>query len=484
MAYRLAQRSFRGARCSYKSCFMSRPATPLLLIPFGLLLVSCPYLPGSKAGGKDDDLGIPGDYRSGRAPVPELVDSLGDVFKDAGLKKQMRLSQERNPDLEAAAARLEEAGFNTRSARAGLFPSLTGNAGASRGQTNSAGGGFNFGSVITERYSASLDAQWEVDVWGRIRAGVSAAEANRDAVAADYEAARQSIAAQTAQAYFDLVASTRLRDLANRRFESFQSTLDLVNRRFELGTADLGDLSLAKTDVENAKAAISERANLRDQAARRLAALTGAYPDASLGADSWPSLRRGVKAGIPSTLLMRRPDIYSAYQRILAADSSVKVAHADLFPSFGLTSSGGQQSGELKDLANTDFTVWSIAANLTAPIIDGGRRRAELGAANARAKQALATYRSTVLNSFREVENALGSELYLRRQEDATASALTAAESAEDRSLRNYESGLVDILTVLDATRRRFSAEESLINLRNLRFQNRVALALALGKAY
>ncbi len=128
----------------------------------------------------------------------------------------------------------------------------------------------------------------------------------------------------------------------------------------------------------------------------------------------------------------------------------MKVAHADLFPSFGLTASGGRQSGELKDLADSDFTVWSIAANLTAPIIDGGRRRAELGAANARAKQALATYRSTVLNAFREVENGLGSELYLKKQEEATANALSAAKSAEDRSLRNYESGLVEILTVLD----------------------------------
>lgn len=458
--------------------------TAVICLGTNLLLTSCPYLPNAKAGGRDGGLEVPGGYRSGRSPSPELVNSLSNVFSDSSLKKQIRLSQQRNPDLEAAAARLEEAGFNTRSARAGLFPSLTGNVGGSRSQSNSAGGGFSFGSVITERYNASLDAQWEVDVWGKIRAGVSAAEANRQAAAADYVAAKQSIAAQTAQAYFDLVAATGLRDLAGRRLDSFQRTLDLVNRRFELGTADLGELDLAKTDVENAKAAINERKNSRDQSARRLAALTGAYPDASLGADSWPSLRRSVDAGIPSTLLMGRPDIASAYQVILAADSNVKVAHADLFPSFSLTASGGQQSGELRSLSNSDFTVWSIAANLTAPIIDGGRRRAELGAANARAKQALANYRSTVLNAFREVENGLGSELYLKRQEVATESALSSAKSAEDRSLRNYESGLVEILTVLDATRRRFSAEESLINLRNLRFQNRVALALALGKAY
>jgi multidrug efflux system outer membrane protein len=449
-----------------------------------VLLVSCPSLPDPKAAGRNGGIAIPADYNSGRSPVPELVDSLGHVFGDAALLKQVRLSQKYNPDLDAAAARLEEAGFNTRSARSGMFPSLDLGGGATRSKTNSEGGGFNFGSVITERYSASLDAQWEVDVWGRIRAGVAAADANRDAIAADFESARQSIAAQTAQAWFDLVAATKLRDLAGERRASFQSTFDLLNRRFELGTADLGELSLARTDIENAEAEINARKNSRDQAARRLATLTGSYPDAGRSASSWPSLKRAVASGIPSTVLESRPDIFSAYMRIIAADADVKVAHSDLFPRFNLTSSGGQQSSALRDLANSDFTVWSVAANLGAPVIDGGRRRAELGAANARAKQALAAYRSTVLNAFREVENGLGSELYLRKQEEATARALDAALDAEKRSLRNYEAGLVEILTVLESKRRRFSAEESLINLRNLRFQNRVALALALGKAY
>lgn len=458
--------------------------TAVLAASVSALLVSCASLPDSQADGRSDSLGIPSDYNGGRPAVPELVKSLGGVFDDAGLTRQIAKSQRRNPDLAEAAARLEEAGFQTRSALAGLFPSVDFGAGASRAQTNSAGGGFNFGSVISERYSASLDVQWEVDVWGRIRAGAESAEFNRDAVAADFEAARQSIAAQTAQAWFDLVAATKLRALAAERMESFQGTFDLVNRRFELGTADLGELSLAKTDIENAKAQISAREDSRDQAARKLATLTGDYPDSRRSAGDWPSLRRAVAAGIPSTLLEVRPDIFSAYMRILAADADVKVAHSDLFPKFSLTASGGQQSSTLRDLANSNFSVWSIAANLTAPLIDGGRRRAELGAANARAKQALAAYRSTVLNAFREVENALGSELYLAKQEAATAAALKVARSAEDRSLRNYETGFVEILTVLDAKRRRFSAEESLVNLRNLRFQNRVALALALGKAY
>lgn len=446
--------------------------------------VGCANLPMPKAGEKDANISIRGDYASGRAAVPEMVSSLSGVFGGNALRNQMELAQRKNPDLAEAAAVLEEAGFNTRSARAGLFPSVTGNGGARRSKSNSSGAGFNSGSFITEQYTASLDAQWEVDVWGKIRAGVVAADSTAEAAAADYAAASQSIAAQTAQAYFDLVAATKLRDLAEERLASFQSTIDLVERRFELGTADFGEVSLAKTDAENARSEINAQKNARDQAARLLATLSGEYPDNNRAASAWPSLKKSVAAGIPSTLLEVRPDIFAAYQRILAADANVKVAHRDLFPSFTLTASGGQQSATLSDLAKSNFTVWSVAAGLTAPIIDGGERRAELGAANARAKQALASYRSTVLNAFREVENALGSELYLKKQEDATASALDAAKNAEERSLRNYESGLIEILDVLEAKRRRFTAEETLINLINARYQNRVTLALALGKAY
>lgn len=452
---------------------------PLIFL-FCVILAGCASMPGRKTDQAREGLKVPQSYHSGRAAVPELVGSLGNVFGDAGLKKQLKLAQEHNPELAAAAARLEEAGFDTRVATAGFFPSLTGNAGVGR-SNNPAGG---FGAGVSNRFNASLDVQWEVDVWGRIRSGAVAAGAERDAVAAEYAAASQSIAAQTAQAWFDLVATTKLKSLAEERLSSFQSTVNLVERRFELGTADLGELSLAKTDVENARSEINARQDARDQSARRLATLAGKYPDARMSAIEWPSLKRGVAAGLPSTLLELRPDIYAAYMRILAADANVKVAHRDLFPQFSLTAAGGQQSTALSQLAKSNFSVWSIAANLSAPILDGGARRAELGAANARAKQALANYHSTVLNAFREVENALGSELYLARQEQATTQALAAARTAEERTLRNYESGLVEILTVLDAKRRRFDAEGNLIQLKNLRYQNRVTLGLALGKAY
>jgi len=425
----------------------------------------------------NDSLTLPKRYDASVAPLTEIESGLLALFADDKLRAYVEKALEANPDLKASAARLEEAGFNMRKAYAPMVPALdlTGDASRSKSRVNG-------NTARNSRYNAGLDVQWEIDVWGRIRAGGRAFARDKDAAAADYAAARESIAAQTMQAYFELIAAESLLDLSQRRLSSFQKTLQLVERRFESGTGDLGDLDLARTDVENTKSQLAGRIDSRDQAARQLAVLTGSYPDANSSAGKWPALGQGIQAGIPSTLLMNRPDIDAAYQRIRAADSRVKVAHSDLYPRFSLTASGGYQSSTLKNFTDADFSVWSIAGNLAAPLIDGGQRRAELGAANARAKEALAQYQSTVLNAFREVENALGSERYLLNQQQATSRALAAAQSAEERVLRNYESGLVEVLALLVTQRRSFATEESLIDIRRLRYKNRVALALALGK--
>ncbi|MBT8043619.1 MAG: efflux transporter outer membrane subunit, partial [Verrucomicrobiae bacterium] len=339
---------------------------------------SCVTKPGAYAKNPNKDLTIPKRYDATTAPVPDVKSGLLALFPDARMRSYVNRALASNPDLKASAARLEEAGFNLRKAYAPLIPSLSATGGAARSDV------FIGNTPISNtRYTATLDAQWELDVWGRIRSGLSASAGDENAAQADYQAARQSIAAQTMQAYFDLVAAEKLLGLTQRRLASFQKTYQLVNRRFEAGTGNLGDLDLARTDVENARAQLSQRSDSRDQAARRLAALTGSYPSAKSSASNWPPLQRGVQEGIPSTLLMKRPDIDAAYQRIRAADARVTVAHRDLYPRFSLTASGGNQSNVLKDFVDANFNVWSIAGNFTAPLLDGGSRRAELGAANA-----------------------------------------------------------------------------------------------------
>ena len=447
-----------------------------LAIFYCFCLSSCAQLPEFNSPKATD--GIPTEYGNAQYEGLEVKSGLLSIFShDSELSRSISLTLQHNPDLQVSAATLEEAGYDIKSAKAGLFPSIEWNSSAERTRST-----FRGSTADIANYRTVLDANWEVDVWGRLKAVKKAANYDAKAIEADYHFAKESLIAQTMQAYFNLVETEKLLALAKRRLVSFKETLNLVNRRFEAGVSDLGEVDLARTDVEMTNTEVGQRQDTRDQAARSLAVLTGSYPSKNAHVHSWPSLKRSVKSGIPSDLLMKRPDIDAAYQRIRAADSRVKVAHRDLYPSFSLTASAGRESSILGDLADANFNVWSVVGSLSAPLLNTAGRKDELGAANARAKQALADYQSVVLNAFEEVENALGSERLLVRQQESARKALAASRSAEERVRRNYESGIVEILSLLDTQRRSFDAEESLISITSQRYSNRVTLALSLGK--
>ena len=418
---------------------------------------------------------LPGLYAAGALPEMDLEDSLRKLFSDKELQATVDRAVARNPDLQVARTRLEEAGFNLRKTQGTLLPTLDGFGFARRDQVS--------GGSRVANLAIGLDAAWEVDVWGRLRAGVDAAAGDEASLAADYAAARQSLISQTMQAWFDLVGAELSLRLSLREVESLESTQKIIDRRYEAGQTTLADTDISRTDLENSRADLAASRDLRDQAARQLRVLTGDYPDAGISASSWPSLKRGIRAGVPSDLLRQRPDVAAAYFDILAADSRVKIAHADLFPSFFLTASNSQESNRLADLVRSGFNVWSLAADVTTPIFEGGQLRAELGASGKRAEQAFHTYQSVVLDAFKEVEDALGSERYLAAEEKARLAALDAAKGAYSRSKRDYEAGITDLFSLLDSQRNVFATEQQTIDLRNARLNNRVALALALGKA-
>ncbi|MGJ8652028.1 MAG: efflux transporter outer membrane subunit [Opitutaceae bacterium] len=439
-----------------------------------LTLTSCTSIPEKRAERAESATELPASYSAEVFPELKIVDSLLDLFDDAEVNRYTQLALENNPNLLRMYAQMEEAGFNFQKTRGSLFPSLSGNGAATKSGSSA--------SSTSNTYSASLDARWEVDIWGELRNRTKASKADLATAEANYEAFRQSLAAQTMQSWFELVAATQLLDLAERQLKSFESTHRLVERRYESGTASSTEVDLAHTDAASSRADYESRKNNRDQVARTLKALIGHYPDAAIEAGlNWPKLNRTVPSDLPSELLLARPDIIAAYQSIRASDARARAAYADLFPSFTLTASGGRSSDTLSDLGRSAFDVWSLAGQVAAPIFEGGSRRAEVGAADQRAEQAYQNYRSVVLNSFREVENALNSESYLAREESQRLIALDAARRAEAKSQRDYESGLIELLDLLTAQRRVYNIETQTINLRQARLSNRVSLALALG---
>jgi len=439
-----------------------------------LTMTACVSVPEKRAEKASEAVDSAPNYTADDFPQLEMVDSLLDLFDDEHLNTVVEHALANNPDLLASAAQLQEAGFNLEKTRGDLFPSLSANGTANRSGSNA--------GTSSNTFSASLDARWEVDVWGELRNRTKAASANLARSEATYEASSQSLAAQTMQSWFNLVARSQLLDLAAEERESFDKTLRLVERRYESGTATITELEFAKTDAASSRADYIASQDARDQAARELQVLLGDYPDAALqAARTWPTLNKTVPSGLPSQLLLSRPDIIAAYQNIRANDAFARAAYADLFPSFTLTARGGRSSDTLSDLGRSAFDVWSLAGQVAAPIFEGGQRRAEVGAAEQRAEQAYQNYRSTVLNAFNEVEDALNSESYLFREENARLKALEAARRAMKKSQRDYESGLIELLDLLAAQRRVFSIETQTIHLRNARLANRVSLALALG---
>lgn len=444
---------------------------PLLIVT---LLSGCVSMPTERAELAEDAVPTNDSYTAEDFPQLQVVDGLLTLFDDSQLTSLTERALNNNPDILIAAAEMNEAGFNFQKSHGGLFPTLRGDGSASRAGSNA--------GATSNTFSASLDASWEVDLWGELHNQASAAKADQLSSEASYEAARQSLVAQTMQAWFTLIAAEKQLDLAKRERDSFTDTFELVNRRYEQGIVTITDVELARTDAASARGDYEITKDARDQSARALKVLLGEYPDDSLqAATDWPSLDRTVPSDLPSDLLLARPDIIAAYQNIRASDALAKAAYADLFPSFTLTASGGRSSDTLSDLGHSAFDVWSLAGQLTAPIFEGGQRRAEVGAADARAERAYQNYRSVVINAFSEVENALNSEAYLAREETARLEALEAARRAEAKSLRDYESGLIDILDLLEAQRRVFTTETQTINLHNQRLANRVSLALALG---
>ena len=453
-------------------------ANPFLAL--GVIILTSCARPDSLSKDRVANVPIPKRYDTTVAPRLTVSSDLLSQFGDPILRKYVKRALTNNRDLKSSFARLAEAGYNFKSTNSPLLPNLTTNGNFSRRKFANR---FFYSIPPENSFDLTFNTNWEIDIWKRIRSEVSASASELQAARSDYAFARQSIAAQTMQAYMKLTGLEQRLKLNRDNLVSFKKTLTLVNGLFVDGSSELTDLNFARTDVENAKAKYFRLQNERDQAARQLRTLTGDYADKNLRTSGLPQLGKSIPAGLPSSLLIRRPDIDASYQRLRAADTRINVAHRALFPTFNLTAAGGRSALTLNELSNSNFKVWNIVGGFSAPIFENGRLRNELGAATKRAEKAYYDYQQIVLDAFREVENALGSELALSSQEKATESALDAARIAERGTLLDYEAGLVEILTLLEAQRRRFSTEEALIQVKVLRRQNRISLALALAKA-
>ncbi len=390
-------------------------------------------------------------------------------------------AQAANPDLAAAAARVLQAEAQAGISGAALWPTVDAGVDVNRQRLGSGRAGT--GRVTRDRdvtaCGGSIAASYELDLWGRNRAGLAAAEAAALASRFDRETVAISLTGNVAATYFQLLAFQDRLDLARRNLANAERVLEVVRARVESGAVSPLDLAQQRTVVANQRAQIPPLETLTRQTRNALAVLLGrppqsfAIPVAGLTSIHAPEIR----AGLPSELLARRPDIRAAEARLAAANADLGVARAAFFPAVALTGQYGIQSATFSSLFDPAGGLLTLATGLTQPIFQGGRLQAQEDLARARRDELVAAYRGAVYAAFADVEDSLvaasrsAEELALRV--DAVEQARLALDLAETR----YRAGAVDLLAVLDAQRSLFQAEEQLV-------QTRLSRLLALVDLY
>lgn len=384
-----------------------------------------------------------------------------------------------SPDVAIAAERVRQADLAARIAGASLLPAVTANASTSRRRDDPGEGADARSSSAT---SASLGISYEIDLWGRLAANRRGAEALLRASRHDADTVRLSLVSSVANAYFQVLALRLRLAIAQENLAIAERVDAIVQVRFRNGAASALDVSRQRTTVLAQRAALQPLAVQARQTETALALLLGRPPQPlALQAQDLAGLALPrVDAGLPSSLLLRRPDLASAEAQLAAAQADVAVARATLLPSIALAGSTGLASDALLSLANPAFTL-GLSSSIVQTVFDGGRLRAQVGVSEAQQRVLVETYRAAVNAALKEVEDALGNGGLAREQEASQQAIRDEAQRSLRLSELRYREGADDLLSVLDAQRTLFAATDSLAQQRLARLTAAVDLAKALG---
>ncbi len=400
-----------------------------------------------------------------------------EIFGDRKLNSLMDEAFAGNLDLRIAYSRLEQARASARKEGAGKFPSLD-----LSGQTGRQSTPGLIRSSTGDTYGLSGAARYEIDLWEKIASRKNAALLEVEASREDVESLYLTLSAQIADLYYLAVTQRAQIALTDRTIASFNDTLTRVTRRYHEGLVSALDVYQARQNLFAAKAGRPIFEETLAETEHELSILLGHYPGERVSGDlaSLPSIPESFPAGIPSQVLEERPDVKAALMRVKASDERVAAAIADRFPSFDLTGNYGYSSTSTV-VGNISGILWNFLLNLAQPLVDGGRRKAEVKRTDAQFQEALSTYQKAVLTALKEVEDALSKNRtteeridHLKRQVDASGGSLRLSK---DR----YLQGLSDYLPVLTAQGSDFTARSNLLDAQRQLISDRITLARSLG---
>ncbi len=442
-----------------------------------------------------------GPHRGGDV-VPNWIRTFGDPELTALVEDALQ----RNPDLQAAAAAVEASRAAVRVAAASLYPRIAMKVlGERQGQRiqgdldrgieppslgglgveNSGGSAMDTSVDSTSQrwvYGLGVGASWELDVWGRIRSGKAAAKAESAALEADYEFARQSLAAAVARAYFSTIEAAQQEANAQETLSLYEQYSQLTAEKKKQGHASDFDVAQIRSRTASAKDTYFAAQAARAEAIRAIEVVVSHYPAGKLGVRrSFPAQPGAVPAGLPAQILERRPDIVAAERRFAATFHRTNEARTARLPRFAISASSGLGTAQLDGVGVLDAVLWSMAAGVTQPIFFGGELKAAQDIRTAEQKAAAASYVSVVLHSFKDVEDALADDYYLNKREGALNEMVSASGEAVKLGREQLDQGQADMFTVLRLAGENLAAKVLLTQIRASRLRERVNLHLALG---
>jgi multidrug efflux system outer membrane protein len=389
------------------------------------------------------------------------------LFGDPGLDALVAEGLAHNQDLAIAVARVDEARALAGIAQSELYPSVVGGASATRQRASQRTDFFFPGvPIYSTNYRTTLDVAYELDLWGRLRNATAAARADALGTEAARDTVRIALEAEIVRSYFALRALDEQVAATQRALDLRSNALAIERSRAAAGIISELDVRQLEGEVAAARALLPalERARAAEESV--VAVLAGRSPraiiDGTIARATGPDTREPdviVPAGLPSDLLLRRPDLYEAEQRLIAANARIGVARAQFFPQVALTGYLGSEAASLSNLFSGPAGIYGFGAGLLQPIFQGGRLFAEADAADARQRQAVAQYQKTIQIAFREVRDAISAQARAREVYAAESARVQAQQQALALAAARYRAGLVNLLVPIDAERRLLDAE-------------------------
>jgi NodT family efflux transporter outer membrane factor (OMF) lipoprotein len=337
-------------------------------------------------------------------------------------------------------------------------------------------------SKISKSYDLSLNATWELDLWGKLRRSLESSAASYQASAADLAAMRLSLQSQLAQSYLQLRVLDEQTRLLEATVAAYARSLNITENQYQAGIVPKSDVSQARTQLYSTQAQAIDLQWQRAQQENTIAVLVGVAPsEFSIKPRQQLPTLPDIPQSVPSQLLERRPDIASAERKMSAANAEIGIAEAAWYPDLSLAASGGYNNNSYADWISVPNRVWSIGPQLALTLFDGGARSAQVESAEAGYQQTVAQYRQTVLDSFREVDDALVQLQVLEQEAVVQQAAVNAAREALQLLTNQHQAGTIDYNSVVNVQTSALNNQRSALTLLGNRLAASVQLIAALG---